>query len=148
MLRHSLVTCFQMYPLVLMTVVAGASVNIYAAYIIVWRTTRGFAGVRINMISSVYGCIVTTRARHAFLWGKPPAKVAEAWAESIQCNAVRDDGPRVSLGCRSGLYCTRRAFVAGTGTLSRLEGWIADPISLQGGLQRQVVVRLTVQEGL
>lgn len=100
--ENSLVTCFQMYPLILVTMVAGASMNIYAAYIIVWRTTRGFACVRINMISSVYRCIVTARDRHAFMCGKASTKVAKSKAERIQCNAVRDDGSQMRLGCSSG----------------------------------------------
>lgn len=116
-----------MYPLVLVTMVAGASVNIYAAYIIVWRTTRGFACVRINMISSVYGCIVTTRDRHAFVSGKASTKVAEAQAERIQCNAVRDDGSQMRLGCSFGSVQTRRAFVVGRG---RLADYWDDPVSL------------------
>ena len=101
MLEDSLIACFEMYPFVLVTVIACASVDIYAAHIIIWRTTRGFACMHINMGGFVYGCIVTTRYRHAFVCGEASAKVTEAWAERMQCNTVWDDAARVSLDCGS-----------------------------------------------
>lgn len=92
-----------MNPLILVAMVACASMNIYAAHIIIRRTTRGFACVCINMTGSVYGCIVPTWNRHAFVYGEVSAKVTEVQTERIQCNAVRDDAARMSLGCSSGL---------------------------------------------
>lgn len=101
MLEDSLIACFEMYPFVLVTVIACASMDIYAAHIIIWRITRGFACMHINMGGFVYGCIVTTRYRHAFLCREASAKVTEAWAERIQCNTVWDDAVRVRLGWNS-----------------------------------------------
>lgn len=57
----------------------------------------------INMTGSVYGCIVPTWNRHAFVCGEVSAKVTEVQTERIQCNTVRDDAARMSLGCSSGL---------------------------------------------
>ena len=85
-----------MNPLILVAMVACASMNIYAAHIIIRRTTRGFACVCINMTGSVYGCIVPTWNRHAFVCGEVSAKVTEVQTERIQCNTVRDDAARMS----------------------------------------------------
>jgi hypothetical protein len=69
-----------------MTVVTRSRMHEYAAHVVVRRTTRSLACVRINE-GSVYGCIVTTRSRHAFGFREASAEVAKAWAERIQCHA-------------------------------------------------------------
>jgi hypothetical protein len=75
-----------MNRLILMTVVTRSRMNEYAAHVVVRRTTRSLACVRIDE-GSVYGCIVTTRSRHAFGYREASAEVAKAWAERIQCHA-------------------------------------------------------------
>jgi hypothetical protein len=37
------------------------------------------------------------------VYGEVSAKVTEVQTERIQCNTVRDDAARMSLGCSSGL---------------------------------------------
>jgi hypothetical protein len=75
-----------MNRLILMTVVTRTRMHEYAAHVVVRRTTRSLACVRINE-GSVYGCIVTTRSRHAFGYREASAEVAKAWTERIQCHA-------------------------------------------------------------
>jgi hypothetical protein len=48
-----LITCFEVYLLVLVTVVAGACVYVDTAHIVAGRTTRGFSCVRVDRVRAV-----------------------------------------------------------------------------------------------
>jgi hypothetical protein len=62
---HSLIAGFKVDFLILVAVVAGACMNIYAARVVAGRTTRGLARVRIAWERTVSSRILARGSRHA-----------------------------------------------------------------------------------
>lgn len=54
-IEHALIACLKMYPLVLVTMVSRAGMDVDATHVVVGRTMRGFAGLCVDMGYSVYG---------------------------------------------------------------------------------------------
>jgi hypothetical protein len=72
-----LVASFEVNFLILVTVVAGACVNINAAHIVAGRTTRGLACGRVVWVRAISSRILARRNRHALGSGEAPSEVLE-----------------------------------------------------------------------
>jgi hypothetical protein len=69
--------------LILVTVVASTRMHIYAAHIIVGRTTRRFAYVRIARERAVISRILAGGSRHALGSREATSEVEEARADRV-----------------------------------------------------------------
>lgn len=82
-LIYVLVASFEVNLLVLVTVIAGTCMHIYAAHIVVGRTTRRLACVRVAWECAVMSRILGGGSRHALISGEAKSEAAELWTNRV-----------------------------------------------------------------
>lgn len=79
-----LVARFKVNPLILVTVVSGTRVDVYAAHIVIGWTTRCLACVRVHWKCAINSGILTGGSRHAFEGRQTPTEVAKPRTQFVQ----------------------------------------------------------------